>query len=79
VFGADIAEYTFGFVPFSMAIPSAFRQQQLTSAVPLLTDPPAIAHGYDAAHQETMVCDGIWKRRRPGKCPFSLLVIITQL
>jgi hypothetical protein len=54
---ADISKNMVGFVPFSLAVPSAFRQQQLTSAVPFLTDSSAIAHGYDAAYQETMVCD----------------------
>jgi hypothetical protein len=51
-----------GFVPFSVAVPSAFRQQQLTSAVPFLADSSAVAHGYDATYQETVVRDIHWKR-----------------
>jgi hypothetical protein len=39
---------------YSLAILSAVRQWQFTQAVPLLTDPSAIANGHDAAHQETL-------------------------
>jgi len=62
VYGADISKHVVGFVPFSLAVPSAFRQRQLASAVPFLADSFAIAHGYDAAYQETVVCDINWKR-----------------
>jgi hypothetical protein len=57
-----MSEHMVGFVPLSLAVPSAFRQQQLTPVVPFLTDSSAIAHGYDAVDQETLVCDINWKR-----------------
>lgn len=62
MYGAAISKHMVGFVPFSVAVPSAFRQQQLTSAVPFLADSSAVAHGYDATYQETVVRDIHWKR-----------------
>ena len=62
MYGADISEHMVEFVLFRLAVPAAFRQQQLTSAVPFLTDSPAIAHGNNAAYQETVVLDISWKR-----------------
>jgi hypothetical protein len=62
VYGADMSEHMVGFVSLSLAVPSEFRQQQLTPVVPFLAGSSAIAHGYDAADQETLVCDFNWKQ-----------------